>query len=237
MNMSDTPNPGNLASAPENLAKPEDFDARLKRTDELRWLSSRYAPDAVRPLLVAVYLLHQELARSLAVSEPMIGKIRVQWWREAFVEIASGGPVRRHDVTQELARVLASRADLIAPANALIDAFDDVIDDHLQSGGHDPGGAHARRHLATEAALVRLSAQALDPAATHLDALASVGEAHLARMADLPDAAANWTAAIKAARMAPAAHWPAIAHYAPAQDASPLSTRWRVLRAVLFRRL
>ena len=52
--MSDTSNPGNLASAAE-------FDARLKRTDENRWLATRYAPPEARELLVAVYLLHHEL--------------------------------------------------------------------------------------------------------------------------------------------------------------------------------
>ena len=45
--MSDTANPPALASA-------DDFDARLKRTDEDRWLATRYAPDGKRPLLVAL---------------------------------------------------------------------------------------------------------------------------------------------------------------------------------------
>ena len=43
--MSDTANPANLASAPLSGAK--EFDARLRRTDENRWLATRYGLPAV----------------------------------------------------------------------------------------------------------------------------------------------------------------------------------------------
>ena len=78
--MSDTSNPGNLASAAE-------FDGRLKRTDENRWLATRYAPPEARERLVAIYLLHQELSRALHTKEAMLGKIRIQWWRETVEQI------------------------------------------------------------------------------------------------------------------------------------------------------
>lgn len=233
--MSDTPLPANLASA-------EDFDARLKRTDEDRWLASRYAPPEGRALLVAIYLLNQELQRTLHTKEPMLGKIRVQWWRESIEQISGNGPVRRHDLVEELARVTKSRPDLITPINDLIDRFDDIIDDHMH-GGHTDGGDHEARHLATESSLVKLAGLALDATAKpeHLDALAKAGEAHVASIAGLASATERWTVAKAAVRKAPSALWPAILHFAvadsPEHPRSPLSKRWRLFRAALTRRL
>jgi len=242
--MSDTPNPGNLASAAE-------FDARLKRSDENRWLATRYAPEAGRQLLVAVYLLHQELQRALQVSEPMLGKIRIQWWRETLEQVAGKGAVRRHDLAEELARVTKDRADLVAPMNELVDRFDDIVDDHLHAGGHDTGDTHVQRHLAAEASLARLAGLALDPSTKreHLDALSRCGEAYPAVLAKLSDADQRWEAAQRAARRLPHHLWPAIVHLAAARDPyrtadsprtaakAPLLKRWRTLSAMFSRRL
>jgi hypothetical protein len=242
--MSDTPNPGNLASAAE-------FDARLKRTDENRWLATRYAPEAGRQLLVAIYLLHQELQRALQVSEPMLGKIRIQWWRETLEQIASKGALRRHDLAEELARATKDRSDLVGPMRDLVDRVDDIVDDHLSAGGHDVGGVHAERHLAAEASLARLAGLALDPAASqaHLEALSRCGEAYPAVLARLPDAVPRWKIAQKASRKLPHRLWPAIVHLAAARDPygttdnprtaakAPLMKRWRVLSAMFSRRL
>jgi phytoene synthase len=242
--MSDTPNPGNLASA-------SDFDTRLKRTDENRWLATRYAPQAGRERLVAIYLLYQELQRALQVSEPMLGKIRIQWWRETLEQVAGKGELRRHDLAEELARVTAERADLIDPLNDLIDRVDDIVDDHLRAGGHESGEAHAERHLAAEASLARLAGLALNPSAgrDELDILSRCGEAYLAIVGKLADAEPRWAAARQAARRLPPQLWPAIGQLAAARDPyavadnlrtagrAPLLKRWRVLAAMFSRRL
>jgi len=234
--MSDTSNPGNLASSP--IANTAEFDARLKRTDENRWLATRYAPAEARERLVAIYLLHQELGRALHAREAMLAKIRIQWWRETLEQIAGAGPVRRHDLAEELARVTKGRADLIAPMNDLFDRFDDVIDDHLQQGGHDAGAAHAERHFATEASLTRLAGLVLDAGASQeqLDILARCGEAHLAAAAKLDDAGTRRQTARKAARSLSAKLWPAILHTV-APDAAPFAKRWCMFRAALTHRL
>jgi phytoene synthase len=234
--MSDTANPPKLASAAE-------FDARLKRTDEDRWLASRYAPAADRERLAAIYLLNQELQRTLHTKEPMLGKIRLQWWRETMEQVAGSGPVRRHDLAEELARVTAGRPDLHAAASALIDRYDDILDDHLHSGGHQPGGDHEARHLAVEGALMKLAGLALYPAATpeQLGMLAALGEARLALSAELPDGAARWVSAQRAARNIPGILWPAILHLAianlPSPPASDFTRRWRLLKAAFTHRL
>lgn len=233
--MSDTSNPANLASV-------EDFDARLKRTDEDRWLATRYAPQADRERLVAIYLLYQELQRALQTKEAMLGKIRIQWWRETLEQVGAKGPVRRHDLAEEIARVTRDRADLIAPLNDLVDCFDDVIDDHMH-GGHTPGEAHEARHLAVEGGLLRAAGRALDAGASReaLDALAEAGEARLATVAELPDAPARWASARAKVRRIPAQLWPALLHLAASRTGgatpSPLGKRWRIFRAALVRRL
>lgn len=77
--------------------------ARIRRVDEDRWLSSRYAPKESREPLIALYALNYELARvRTSVSEDMMGAIRFQWWRETLEEIEAGKPVRAHQVASAL---------------------------------------------------------------------------------------------------------------------------------------
>ncbi len=253
MNPSDTPIPANLASASpksadsavnkaaeaDPLADAAAFDARLKSADELRWLSSRYAPAAAREGLAAIYLLHVELGRALGAREAMLGKIRLQWWRETLSEVGSGGPVRRHDLAQELERTLAGRTELLAALNDLIDRFDDVLDDHLSQGGHGEDAGHADRHLACGAALVRAAGLTLQAGldAGAIAALDRCGEALLAMQAQMADADVRYAAAAQAVRALPAALWPAVAHLAGARSAGPLGRRWRIFWSMLTQRL
>lgn len=236
--MSDTANTGNLASAPTPSAE---FDARLKRIDEARWLATRYAPAFDRERLAAIYCLNLELQRAISAPEAMLGKIRVQWWRETLEGLTGATPLRRHDLTLELARVLEGRGDLLAPLHAFIDRCDDIIDDHLHGASHDPSDAHHLNHMAAEAALTRLAGLTLATDATpeNLKALGACGDASIAIRAGLPDAEARWAAARAAARTLPALLWPAIAHLAVvrAPHASPLKQRWNVFRAVAGRKL
>ena len=89
--------------AEENLKR---LDARLQREDEDRWLSSRYAPTEARQKLIALYGFNLELAKvRTIVSEPGLGAIRFQWWRDAVGEIAEGGTPRKHDVVLAVASV------------------------------------------------------------------------------------------------------------------------------------
>ena len=88
--------------AAENLKL---LDDRLQREDEDRWLSSRYAPSQARAKLTALYAFNLELAKvRTIVSEPMLGAIRFQWWRDALEEIAAEGTApRKHDVVLAMA--------------------------------------------------------------------------------------------------------------------------------------
>jgi len=76
--------------------------AELRRLDPDRWLTGLFAPDDRRPGLFALYAFNSEIARAReSVSQPMIGQIRLQWWREAWEGIAAGTP-RQHPVVLAL---------------------------------------------------------------------------------------------------------------------------------------
>ena len=80
---------------------------RIKTADPDRFRAAQLADAAARERLMWVYTFHLELAKvPELVSEPMIGDIRYQWWRDAVEEIYSGKPIRKHEVTTPLAKVL-----------------------------------------------------------------------------------------------------------------------------------
>jgi len=54
-----------------------------------------------------LYAFHYELSKVPDVtSEPMLGQIRYQWWRDAVDEIYSGQEVRRHEISTPLSEML-----------------------------------------------------------------------------------------------------------------------------------
>ena len=106
------------------------IDARVARTDEDRWLSSRYAPRRERRALVALYAFNVELARvQVAVTEPTLGAIRFQWWREALDEIEAGSPVRKHDVVQALAACVQRGAYSVKALRRLVDGHEAAFEE------------------------------------------------------------------------------------------------------------
>ena len=81
--------------------------ALVERGDPERFRAAMAAPVAARPVLFALAAFNVEVSRAPWVTqEAMIAEMRLQWWRDALDEIASGGPVRRHEVVDALADVL-----------------------------------------------------------------------------------------------------------------------------------
>ena len=80
-----------------------DAVAQLVRTaDPDRYLSALFAPADKRPLLLALYAFNIEIARVAdTVREPMMGEIRLEWWRETLAGAKQGMP-RNHDVARAL---------------------------------------------------------------------------------------------------------------------------------------
>lgn len=101
-----------------------DLDALLRRVDPDRWLSSRFVGDRDRRAdVVAVYAYDHELARAPKVaSNPLLGEIRLTWWREVLDEVYEDRPVRRHPTAQALAQAIRRRGLPREPLEAMIDA-------------------------------------------------------------------------------------------------------------------
>ena len=90
----------------------------LARGDPDRFQASMAAPVAARRVLFPFYAFNLEVARAPWVTEePLIAEMRLQWWADALDEIASGGPVRRHEVTTPLAEVLAPEDAVLLQRN------------------------------------------------------------------------------------------------------------------------
>jgi NADH dehydrogenase [ubiquinone] 1 alpha subcomplex assembly factor 6 len=88
-----------LARADANLSA---CALAVKRYDRDRWFCTLFAPEARRDDLFAIYAFNAELAGvSEKVSEPLLGEIRLQWWREAIEGLYGGSP-RHHDVVLAL---------------------------------------------------------------------------------------------------------------------------------------
>ena len=79
----------------------------LKSVDPDRLRAAVFADKDGRERLQLLYAFHYELAKvPELVSEPMIGQIRYQWWRDAIAEIYEGKPVRQHEIATPLAKML-----------------------------------------------------------------------------------------------------------------------------------
>ncbi len=103
---------------------------RARRFDFERYLASLFAPRRQRPALWILLAFNIEIARIREiVSEPAIGQIRLQWWREVLEAAAAGAPVRQHEVAVPLTAALRAGGLDTALLQALIDGRERDLDD------------------------------------------------------------------------------------------------------------
>src|SRR6266446_5867273 len=77
--------------------------ALVQRHDHDRFQTVLFAPAARREALFALYAFNYEIARVReSVSQPMLGQIRLEWWRENIAAAFKGSPVRHHVVVEPL---------------------------------------------------------------------------------------------------------------------------------------
>ncbi|HEV7372590.1 phytoene/squalene synthase family protein [Arenibaculum sp.] len=101
----------------------------VRRHDNDRYQTCLFAPADRREGLFALYAFNVEIAKTReVVTEPILGQIRLQWWREAVEELF-GGTVRRHEVVQGLAEAVAAHGLSRASIERLIDAREADLDD------------------------------------------------------------------------------------------------------------
>ena len=83
--------------------------AIVRRHDRDRYQTALFAPSDRREALFALYAFNYEVARVReAVTTPMLGQIRLQWWREVIEAAYSGGPARRHEVVTPLVTAITA---------------------------------------------------------------------------------------------------------------------------------
>src|SRR5262249_61867743 len=99
-----------------------------KRHDADRFLTALFASAGRRNALFALYAFNYELARiGEACTEPLLGRIRFQWWRDAGAGIYAGQPPR-HQVVSALAEAVATRGLDRSLLDGIIDAREADLD-------------------------------------------------------------------------------------------------------------
>ena len=111
-----------------------DLARQVRAGDYDRFLCIQLAPAAKRAPLYAVTAFHGELARiAETVSEPLLGHIRLAWWREALEELAAGKSPLQHPVVLALQELLAHHPHIHAQLLRMVEARAMDLDSSLMA--------------------------------------------------------------------------------------------------------
>jgi phytoene synthase len=121
---------------PDTYAAPESAHAyalgEVRVADRDRFLASLFAPEIERRGLVALLAFDHELARTRSVTrEPMLARIRLEWWREAVVEAAGTGKPRAQPIVEALSETVRRHGLPVQRFFDLIDAREEEIEGPL----------------------------------------------------------------------------------------------------------
>lgn len=107
---------------------------QVRLYDQDRYLAALFAPDALRPALMALYAFNIEIAKLReTVSEPILGQMRLQWWRDTIDALYRGRGID-HEVVRELAVAIDRHELPRAPFDAMIDAREaDLLDRPIET--------------------------------------------------------------------------------------------------------
>jgi NADH dehydrogenase [ubiquinone] 1 alpha subcomplex assembly factor 6 len=150
-----TPIPGRRSADTDRLSP---VAALVRRHDRDRFQTALFAPAARREALFALYAFNYEIARvRQSVTEPMLGQIRLQWWRENIAAAFEGGSVRAHPVVGALTAAIRELALTKRHFDRLIDARESDL------AGEPPTNLVALESYAeaTSAELIYLALEAL----------------------------------------------------------------------------
>lgn len=111
----------------------------VRAADRDRFLAALFAAEPARRGLLALLAFDHELGRTRVVTrEPMLARIRLEWWREAVTEAAEAAVPRAQPIVESLGET-ARRHNLTArELTALIDAREEEVDGPLdvERAGH-----------------------------------------------------------------------------------------------------
>jgi phytoene synthase len=146
----------------------------VRRYDRDRFVTALFAPPAAREDLFTLYAFNSEIARIReTVSEPMLGQIRLQWWRDTLDCVCRGDPT--HNPLADNLSELIRRQSLPRPL------FDRLVEARELDMQDAPAETLAQLKLYIEDSAAGLSALAAlilggDDAATQ-EAARHVGQA------------------------------------------------------------
>ncbi|UYN96883.1 MAG: squalene/phytoene synthase family protein [Enhydrobacter sp.] len=104
----------------------------VRAEDRDRFLAALFAPEPMRRDLLAILAFDHELARTrLVAREPMLARIRLEWWREAANEAAGIGRPRAQPTVESLSETVRRHGLSADKLVALIDAREEEIDGPL----------------------------------------------------------------------------------------------------------
>lgn len=147
--MSDTPSDDAMLASLETV----------RRLDHDRFLTALLAPAPQRAKFFALYAFNAEIARVReVVSEPMLGQIRLQWWRETLDSLGRG-EASGHEVAISLSEAFGEKTLLVTALTALIDARERDLED----APFATLSALITYCEATSSALMDLAAQVVSP--------------------------------------------------------------------------
>lgn len=228
----------------------DDLDDLIRRVDPDRWLSSRFVGDPrLRADVIAIYAYDHELARAPKVaSNPLLGEIRLAWWREVLDEIYEARHVRHHPTAQALAEVVARHNLPRPPLEAMIDARYRELDTTPMSKDEAVSWAFSTSGAAAQAAIGILKPDFVEFAAVSIGwaALWAMGQLEL-QGAIAPDDRESfrhelWLNLAEAKtverRSTPPEAFPAVAHatlartYLKGRRPGPVGKRLRLFTAV-----
>lgn len=137
----------------------EDFNTLLHKADPDRRLAALFAPAQTRDALLALYVFNHEIARiPESVTEPLIGEMRLTWWREAIEALYADPPQpRRHDVLEALAPLIGR-----LPKSEVLGLIEARRDD-LEAAGPDTLAAVEAQVGARAVGLMRLALRLAAP--------------------------------------------------------------------------
>ena len=107
-----------------------DVAQQIRLHDKDRFVTGLFAPPDRRDDLFALYAFNLEIAKLReVVREPMMGHIRLQWWRDTVSVIAGGGESPSHPVALALTQAMRRYSLPETTLHRLIDSREIDLDD------------------------------------------------------------------------------------------------------------
>lgn len=104
----------------------------VRGTDRERFLGALFAPEPRRSGVLALLAFDHELSRTRSVTrEPMLARIRLEWWREAIAEAVGNGKPRAQPIVEALTETVRRHGLALGSLVELIDAREEEIEGPL----------------------------------------------------------------------------------------------------------